>query len=113
MRYRRAELTDPRNCAPFIPVGLVVRANSAAVVSEDAPNRWTVLIEQASGVWSSPSMLTLKPAPVCSTTRSEISPSHLQRLSVHCSAPPDPHGVRRSSHRWCSRSPQPQMYAAS
>lgn len=64
MRYRRTELTDPGNCAPFIPVGLVVRANSAAVVSEDAPNPWTVLIEQASGVWSSPSMLTLGPHPL-------------------------------------------------
>ena len=64
MRYRRAELTDPENCAPFIPVGLVVPVKSAAVVPEDAPNRCTVLIEQASGVWSLPSMLTPSPHPL-------------------------------------------------
>lgn len=60
------ELDSPilRIVPPLIPVGLVARPNSAAVVLEDATNRWTVLVEQDSGVWSLPSMLTLSPHPL-------------------------------------------------
>lgn len=89
MRYSRAELTDPENCAPFMPVGLVVRANSAAVVPEDAPSRCTVY---RAGCRLLVVAFDAHPesAPLSSTSRSGISPSHLQRLSLQRSAPPNP-----------------------
>jgi hypothetical protein len=77
---------------PLKPVGLIVRANSAAVVLEDTKNRWTMLVEQDSGVWSLPSMLALSPHPLAPPPDRGFPPFHLQRLHLLRTAPPESDG---------------------